>query len=52
MTLGWMPLINNEFYRADGRVICSVCKLCYSRHPVYPLFRFLRIICNGDLVKL
>lgn len=41
-----------KFYRADGRIDCTVCGKTYSRHPMYPLFPFVHIICNGDLVKL
>lgn len=40
------------FYRADQSVICSVCGWDYWHHPQYPLFPFLVIICNGELVKL
>lgn len=47
---GFFPEL--DFYRADGRVKCEVCGDTYSRHPMYPLFPFVHIICNGDLVKL
>lgn len=49
-----------EFYRADGRVLCTVgiCGKPYSRHPLarehldFQGQPWLRRLCNGDLVKL
>ena len=56
----------DDFFRADGRCVCSVCGRPYSKHPHCansPLpdsmqsssvttFYFLNVLCNGDHVKL
>jgi hypothetical protein len=46
-----------NIYRADGRMICSICGKEYWRHPLDQLIigsdgPYLRLLCNSDRVKL
>lgn len=47
-----------DFYRASGECICPDCNKEYWRHPSdrenvdFNGHPFLRILCNGDRVKL
>lgn len=40
--------------RADGNVICNVCKLKYHDHPDHPALggNVLKVLCSGQIVKL
>lgn len=48
----------HNFYRTSGDMICKKCGKNYYSHPMYePSAKtcghaWLRILCNGDLVKL
>lgn len=41
-----------DWHRAGGDVKCTHCDQSYYDHPQYPGYGWLRMICNGDLVKL
>ncbi len=47
-----------EYYRPDNEMICEACDMPYWRHPYDPAHidengnPFLRMLCNGDLIKL
>lgn len=48
---------SEDYYRASGDMICARCQKPYRKHeeggPIgYDGQRFLRRLCNGDLVKL
>jgi len=41
-----------EWYRAAGACVCETCGYEYRQHSYVIGFRWLRRLCNGDLVKL
>lgn len=42
----------DEWHRAGGDVVCPVCHMLYSNHPIAPKYDWLNILCDGTLVKL
>lgn len=38
------------WFRADGRTICPLCKMPYSKHP--EVLSVFSLLCDGRLVKL
>lgn len=43
---------NIEWRRAGGDCVCQVCGRKYYDHPQHVPHYYLRMLCNGDLVKL
>lgn len=41
-----------DYSRAGGDTICQLCDKVYYDHPQHEKFRFLNVLCNGDVVKL
>jgi len=41
-----------DWKRAGGDCICDVCGFVYYDHQVVTGYRWLRKLCNGELVKL
>ena len=50
MTL--VELENVDFFRADGRCMCSMCGAEYYKHPRSLAHPDLNILCSGEYVKL
>ncbi len=51
-------LHEDDWFRADGSIICDTCKKPYRKHPLYPHLvdqdsnPWLHELCDGSLVKL
>lgn len=41
-----------DFIRASGECICMVCGKNYYSHPSHSEFKWLKVLCDGKLVKL
>ena len=48
--LGLVPA--PEFRRASGAAICPLCSMEFRAHPYHNPWYCLRILCNGEAVKL
>lgn len=41
-----------EWFRAAGNCICDSCGKEYYDHPPHHIFKFLVLLCSGEVVKL
>jgi len=41
-----------DFIRTNGDMECKVCGKPYWKHPHHPKWTFLRVRCDGKLLKL
>lgn len=48
----WMNSPEPDFERASGLCECPTCGKQYYDHPAHPVFKFLKVTCDGRIWKL